>query len=147
MDVGAADRHVEHDLERLVHDAVAVDEARRSVGPVRDAVDVGAHQPLGARLELGDRGIDGFDAVAVEQWVSRRSPTVSAPSCARMSPIRSRHTDVGQHDVDDVLANLAAPDELDRRQAQPLLQDLGRLVAKPPGTMPPVSGQWPVFDR
>ena len=35
-------------------------------------------------------------------------------------------TDVVQHDVDDVLANLAAPDELDRRQAQPLLHDLGR---------------------
>ena len=38
--------------------------------------------------------------------------------------------DVVQHDVDDVLANLAAADELDRRQAQPLLHDLGRRRGK-----------------
>ena len=34
--------------------------------------------------------------------------------------------DVVQHDVDDVLANLAAPDELHRWQTQALLYDLGR---------------------
>ena len=38
--------------------------------------------------------------------------------------------DVVQHDVDDVLANLAAADELHRRQAQALLHDLGRRRGK-----------------
>src|SRR5262249_48892913 len=38
--------------------------------------------------------------------------------------------DVVQDDVDDVLANLAPPDELHRRQTQPLLHDLGRRRAE-----------------
>ena len=40
----------------------------------------------------------------------------------------------------------AALEELHRRQPQALLLDLGGVAEKPPGTMPPMSGQWPVFD-
>ena len=73
--------------------------------------------------------------------VSRFSPTLSAPSCADVADPLVGDPDVVQHDVDDVLANLAPADELYRRQAQALLHDLGRRRGKtarhhPPGIRP-----------
>src|SRR5580700_6632942 len=67
MDVGAGNRHVQHHFKRLIDDAVTVDNRGRRIGPVPDAVDMRAHQPLGTGLEFDDCGIDGLDTVPVEQ--------------------------------------------------------------------------------
>jgi hypothetical protein len=48
--------------------------------------------------------------------------------------------------IAQISASIAALEELDRRQAQPLLLAAVAEAEKPPGTAPPVSGQWPVFD-
>src|SRR4051794_13287227 len=127
MDVGPGNRHVQNDLERLIDDPVTVDDRGRRVGSVRDAGDMGAHQPLGTGFQLGDRGIDGLDAVPIEQ-LGQPSLTDAqrAELGADVADALLGDPDVVQYDVYDVLANLAAADEFDRWQAQPLLHDLGR---------------------
>ena len=54
MDVGAGNRHIQDHLERPIDNAVAVDNSRSRVGPIRDAVDMSTHQPLGTGLQLGN---------------------------------------------------------------------------------------------
>ena len=148
MDVGAGNRHIQHHIERPVDDSVAIDDRGRRVGPVRDAVDVGAHQPFGAGLQLRDGGVHGLDAIPVEQLRQSLLADAERPELrADVADPLLGDPDVVQHDVDDVLANLAAADEFHRRQAQPSCTISVAVAEKPPGTMPPVSGQWPVFDR
>ena len=53
--------------QRLVDDAVGIDEGLAVVDAVGDRRDLLAHLPRGAPLELDDRGVDGRVAVAVEQ--------------------------------------------------------------------------------
>ena len=92
---------------------------------------MGAHQPLGTGLELGDGGVHGLDAVPVEQLGQPfLADTERAELRANVADALVGDPDVVQDDVDDVLANLAAPDELHRRQAQALLHDLGRRRGK-----------------
>ena len=56
---------------------------------------------------------------------------MSAPTCALMSPIRSSATRMLFSTMSTMSwHNLAAPDELHRRQAQAFLLDLGRLGGK-----------------
>ena len=57
----------ERDRQRLVDDAVGIDEGLRAVDAVGNGGDVGAHQLGGAAADLGDRRDDRVVAVAVEQ--------------------------------------------------------------------------------
>ena len=55
------------DRQRLVDHAVGIDEGLALVDAVGDGRDLGAHLPRGAAADLGDRGVDGGVAVAVDQ--------------------------------------------------------------------------------
>ena len=89
------------------------------------------HQPLGTGLQLGNCGINGLDAIPVEQMSQPFfADTERAELRANIADPLVGDADVVQDDVDDVLANLAAADEFHRWQAQPLLHDLGRRCGK-----------------
>ena len=63
----AGDREIERDAQRLVGDAVIVEEIVVRIGAVGQRGDIGAHQRLGARGQLGERRRDRVVAVFVEQ--------------------------------------------------------------------------------
>ena len=76
-------------LQRLVDDAVGIDEGLAVVDAVGDGRDLLAHLARRAALELDDRGVDGGVAVAVEQRArAAPAPVASAAACALMSPMR-----------------------------------------------------------
>ena len=58
---------VEPDFQRLVDDAIGIDDGRAFVGAVRQAANLGPHLLRRARLELGNGGRHDVLAVAVEQ--------------------------------------------------------------------------------
>src|SRR5437899_11064102 len=98
--------------------AVAADNSRSRVGPIREAVDMSTQQPLGSGLQLGNCGINGLDAIPVEQMSQPFfADTERAELRANIADPLVGDADVVQDDVDDVLANLAAADELHRWQA------------------------------
>ena len=124
----AADRQVERDAQRLVGDAVIVEEIVVRIGAVRQRGDVGAHQRLGARRERLERGGDRVVAVFVEQRVHALLAEVERVELAvEVAPVRLRHARIGGEDVDDVLLHDAAADQLHRRHAKAFLEALGRL--------------------
>src|SRR5437762_8856228 len=111
MDVRAGNRHIQDHLERPIDNAVAVDNSRSRVGPVRDTVDMSTHQLLGTGLQLGNCGVNGLDAIPVEQMSQPFfADTERAELRANIADALVSDADVVQHDVDDVLANLAAAD-------------------------------------
>src|SRR5262252_1212932 len=63
-------------------------------------------------------------------WVSRLSPTLSAPSCARISPIRSSATRMLLRTMSMMSWQISPRRTSHRWQAQPLLHDLGRRRGK-----------------
>jgi len=81
-------------------------------------------------------------------FVSRFSPTLSAPSCARMSPIRSSATRM-LFSTMSMMSWQISPrrTSFTGGRRRPSCTISVAVAEKPPGTMPPVSGQWPVFDR
>ena len=89
---------------------------------------MGAHAAFRALLQRLDGGVDRGLAVLVEEL---GQPPLAhgerADLGADVADALLRHADVGEHDLQDVVVELAAPVQLDRRQPQPLLLDLGRL--------------------
>ena len=81
-------------------------------------------------------------------WVSRRSPTESAPIWARMSPMRSSGTRILASTICK-MSSSSTPRRcsLTGGSLSPSCWISVAWEGKPPGTMPPVSGQWPVLER
>ena len=78
----------------------------------------------------------------------RFSPTVSAATWALMSPIRSSGTRM----LARMMLRMSGCITPSRKSftggsRRPSCCTSVARVEKPPGTEPPVSGQWPVFDR
>ena len=115
-------------LQRLVDDAVGIDERLALVDAVGDGRDLLAHLPRRAPLQLDDRGVDGRVAVAVEQ---RGEPRLPGRERRRLrldvADALVGDADVRQDDRQDLVVEHALLVELDRRQAQALLLDLGRV--------------------
>ena len=116
------------DAQRLVIDAVGIDERLARPDAIRDLGDPSAHLLRGARPQLGDRVLDQRPAVAVEQGGQalladgeRRGLRLDVADPLVGDP------DVRQDDRQDLLIQPALLVELDGRQAQALLLDLGRI--------------------
>ena len=122
--VSLGDRQV--DGERLIDDAVGIDPGGALVGAVGQLLDLGAHLPGGGFAQLLDGGLDGLGTVAIEQRGEPPGTDLERGSLGLdvADPLLG-DADVGHDDGVDLGVHPAALEELDRRQAQPLLLDLG----------------------
>ncbi len=135
----------EGDAQRLVVDPVGIDDAFALVDAVGDGRDLGAHLLRCTRLQFDDGPLDDSLAVAVDQ----RGQTLLADRQRRrlrldVADALIGDADVGEDDREDLLVEHAFLVELDRRQAEPLLLDLGSVGREAAGHraahVRPVSG-------
>jgi len=114
------------DGERLVDHAVAVDLRGTFVDAVGNAGDLGPHLALSAVAHLGDGRAHDIGAIAVDQCSEAH---LASGQCGGLgldvADALVGNADVGQDDGENLLVHLALLEELHRRQAQPLLLDLG----------------------
>jgi hypothetical protein len=106
-----------------------------------------AHLIGGAAAQFGDRRDDRLVAIAVEDFDQPWRPTVSAAACALMSPMRWSATRM----FDEMMAWISGSsmpflNSFTGGRRSPSCSTAVADAEKPPGTAPPVSGQWPVFD-
>ena len=115
------------DADRLRVDAVIVEEILEIVFPVRDAADHGAHGALrpveDAGAGLGQcRGADAVGELADVRLPHRQRGQLRL----QVAPEHVGPADVLLHHRQQVVIEGARLDQLQRRDAQPLLEDLGR---------------------
>jgi hypothetical protein len=127
-DLAVLDVDVDADRElRALVAAVVVDVALARVAPVRDLGDLGLHHPArGVEQRLLVRFV-AVDAVLGQQL---EHPPLADRARAHLGlhvVLDDVEPHVGEDQVPDVLAQLAAVDHLDRRDAQRLLPDLDRV--------------------
>ena len=127
------DPHLQQRL--LLGHAVVVDD---DVGEVVDAVghlgDLGAHAALGVVLDGLAEHLEPLRTVAVHEFQHPPLPHVQrADHRLQVAVGHPRRAHVGHDDVPDGLHVLAALDDLQRRDAQPLLEDLGGVAGETAG--------------
>ena len=127
---GLGDLH--RDAQGLVDHAVGIDERFTFIDAVGDSGDARAHLLCRALAQFGDRRGHARLAVAPDQ----RAQALFAGHQRRGLRLDVADALVGDADVraddrEDLVVDLAALVQLDRRQAQPLLLDLDRVGRKP----------------
>ena len=120
-------RDAQADAERCVVDAVGIDEGLALVDAVGDLRDFGPHLPGGTGPELGNHLLDDTVAITVDKLSEALLAHVQRSRlCLDVADALARHADIRHDDGEDLLVQLARLEEPHRRQAQPLLLDLGR---------------------
>ena len=120
-----------------------------AVLPVRQLGDLGAQPALGVVHQLGGGLLDQRRVVALGQLANAALRRFQrADHGVEIAPGVVRRAVVGEDDPPDVLDVLAAVDQLDRREAQPFLVDVGRVggegargLAADLGDVPDVAGE------
>ena len=105
------------------------------------------HLFRGTPPEFGDGLDDGCVAVAVEDLEEARLADMQC--CGLRLDIADalvRHPDVGGDDRVDFRVERALLKSLTGGSRRPSCSTAVADAEKPPGTAPPMSGQWPVFD-
>ena len=114
------------DPQRLGLVAEAVDEVLERVHAVGQRRELGPHQPLAQQLQLVQVAA-ASSSVPLEDLDQPRSPARQAAIWARRSPITSTGWRVFFSMIRTPLVLAAGLVELEQRQAQPFLVDLGRV--------------------
>ncbi len=122
----------------MVGDAVVLDRILEGVDPVRDSLELGAHSPLGDGHQVGGRGADEVEPVVRDQlldpFLGHVQRAHHRPEVAERHP---RRAVVRKDDLPDVVDVYATPLDLDGRQEQTLLVDLGRVTGESAGRLRP----------
>ncbi len=126
MGVAAADGHLEVDAQRFVADAVVVHVVGVLVNAVGYLVQVGAHLGLGTVFQFGDAGPDGVGSVAIQELAQAALTDFEGGQVGLdVAAPFAGHADVGEDEFQEVFVEDAFAKQLDRRDAQSLLVDLG----------------------
>ena len=121
-------------------DPVVVDVVEEVVDAVGQLAERGAGHALGVVDELGHVFLEFGVAVARGELDQRRLGDVAGGELgAQIAEHLHRHSHIGLDQREQRFVALAALVELQRRDAQPLLVDLGQSEAFDPGTRPPTS--------
>ncbi len=124
--VVAVDGHVDADPVRALRLSVVLLAVLGRIRPLGQARDRLPHPGLGVVEQGRDRLVDAAGSVLVVERLEPARPDAERPDQrVQVAPGRLGRPVVGEDDAPDVPDRLAAPDDLDRRQAQPFLVDLG----------------------
>ena len=142
-------RHVQ--LHRRAAHPVGVHVVRERVSAVRPARDLGAHEPLGVVDQVGRAGAEGVGSVAAHQLVHGALAGVAGRHLrAQVTEGHLRDAHVDPDHRQQRLVRLAAAVQLQPRDAQPVLEDLGvvarRAARQPPAQVEVVGGGHGVGD-
>ena len=122
----AGDRHPHPDLDRFRADAVAVDEVREAPGAVRQGGDLGTGAPLGVLDDVAHVAVETVDAVVGGERQQVLLALLQGRHLRQQVAVHERrHAHVAADDPPHGVVALTGGDELERRQPQPLLVDLG----------------------
>ena len=118
--------HGHLDDERLVDHAIGIDDGAAAIRAVGYGLYAGAHLLRGATAKLSNCGLHSFRTIAIDQC---GQPLGTDVECRRLrfdvaDPLIS-DPNVREYDGEDFFIHLAGFDQLDRRQAQAFLLDLG----------------------
>ncbi len=118
------DRNLEFEL--LCAKRLTIEVVGETIGPIRNLGDAGAGLPFGV-VEQGIASLlDRISAVAFAQPLHPAHPEpVGGELGAQIAESLVRHLTVEQDEFENILAKLAAVKDLDRRNPQPLLIDVG----------------------
>ena len=113
-------------MQGLIDHAVGIELGRAIIDAVGNNLDLGPHLLFGAAAQLGDGLLNGFHAIAVEQH-GEAALADGQGRCLGLDIADALigDADIAQDDREDFLIHDAALEQLDRRQAQTLLLDLG----------------------
>ena len=129
--VFARDRHLGPDRIDLVLDAVVFHDVFKPVAAVRDLGDLGAHAPLGIVHERVNVRAEGFRAVlAGEIRHALLAEVGRGDEGAEVAVVVAGRPDVGEHQPPDVVDVLAGADDLDGRNAKPLVEHFRRFAGE-----------------
>ncbi len=140
----AFDRHGDLDMEGIGHHAVVLHPHFGEILSVRKLGDLRAHAPLGVVVQLGGRGGEGFQIVALAQLAHapfRRFQR--ADHGVKIAPGVARGAVVGEDDAPDIFHMLAPAHDLGGRKPQPFLIDIGRIGGERPGRLAADLGHMP----
>ena len=139
MDAVVGDRDAGAELDRLVGVAVGVDGSLGLVRPVRQRRELGAGAPLGVGDELVDRREHDVAPVPRDERLDAANARgVRGDLRAEVAGRLVLRADLREEQAEDVVHDLPAADELDRRDDDALLEDLAER-ADDAGAPPPTS--------
>ena len=98
------ERHIQRDFQRLVNDAIVVEEILRAISTLRQLAHQRPHQPRGAHPQLGERGKHHARRVFREERVHAAHPEVQRGKLrVQVAPEAARQARIGPQDRQDIL--------------------------------------------